>query len=112
MGRAAARFSLVSFTLLAIACAAPDKQGTQSQSAAGTPEAQLARGEAVYAERCASCHGAQMEGKSALDLAGAEAGSRWQGLTAADLHQRVTTMPYGAANSLSPQQYADLTADI
>lgn len=111
MTRAAARFALVGLALLAIACAAPEKQ-TADAPAGGSPAAQIKRGELVYAERCASCHGANLEGKSALDLAGSGAFSRWQGQSGADLYQRVLTMPYGAAGSLSKQQYADLTALI
>lgn len=76
------------------------------------PQAQIDHGATVYAAKCASCHGADLAGKSALSLAGTEAGGRWAGQTAADLYQRVTTMPNGAPNSLPQQDYLDLTAFI
>ena len=77
-----------------------------------TGGAQLERGAALYAKSCAACHGPGLAGKSAIELAGTSAMQRWGGQSAADLFQRVTTMPNGAPNSLSRQQYADLTAFI
>jgi len=103
--------SLLALPLLALACAAPDRQAGQSP-AGGSADDQLKRGAQVYADRCASCHGADLEGKSAVDLAGSGAASRWQGQSAADLYQRVLTMPYGAAGTLDKQQYIDVTALI
>jgi alcohol dehydrogenase (cytochrome c) len=79
---------------------------------ADQPVTQVKRGEAVYAERCASCHGADLKGKSALDLAGSGVISRWSGWTADDLYQHVKIMPYGAPGSLAAQQYIDVTAFI
>mgnify|MGYP006271237477 FL=1 len=38
--------------------------GSSSGSAGGTYAADLARGEAIYAEACASCHGADLEGQA------------------------------------------------
>jgi alcohol dehydrogenase (cytochrome c) len=83
-----------------------------ASAAAEQPEAQIKRGEALYGASCASCHGADLQGKSALDLAGSGVVSRWGGWTASDVFSRVRTMPYGAPGSLSPQQYLDLTAFI
>jgi len=76
------------------------------------PQAQIDNGAKVYAAKCATCHGADLAGKSALSLAGTEAGGRWAGQTAADLFQRVSTMPQGAPNSLPVNDYLDLTAFI
>ncbi|HLG87916.1 MAG TPA: PQQ-binding-like beta-propeller repeat protein [Alphaproteobacteria bacterium] len=109
MKRLCTPVGIVGFALLA-ACANPQK--TEQAQAGGPPDDQVKRAELVYADRCAACHGANLEGKSALDLAGSGAFSRWAGQSAADLYQRVLTMPYGAAGSLSKQQYADLTALI
>jgi alcohol dehydrogenase (cytochrome c) len=79
--------------------------------AAGEP-AQEARGADVYQQHCAACHGADLKGRSALDLAGSGSVIRWTGLSAADLYQRVRTMPYGSPDSLSRQDYGDVTAFI
>jgi alcohol dehydrogenase (cytochrome c) len=108
MKRTPARWLLAGLPLLALACAAPAK----ADQSGGSADDQIKRGEAVYAERCASCHGANLEGKSALDLAGSNVASRWQGQSAADLYRRVLTMPYGGAGTLGKQQYIDVTALI
>jgi alcohol dehydrogenase (cytochrome c) len=74
--------------------------------------AQAARGAQVYAAHCASCHGANLEGKSGLDLVGIGPAYRWIGQNAADLYQHVVTMPLGAPGSLPTGDYVDVTAFI
>ena len=74
--------------------------------------AQVRRGSELYAGKCANCHGAALEGKTATALTGPTFAGKWAEQTAADLFARVKTMPYGAANSLKPGQYVDLTAFI
>jgi alcohol dehydrogenase (cytochrome c) len=104
---------LVSIALLALAgCAQTGAQSGGMSSDGETAAAQIAHGADVYAGHCASCHGANLEGKSALSLAGTEAGQRWQGQTAADLYQRVQTMPQGAPGSLPQSDYLAVTAFI
>ena len=75
-------------------------------------EAQMKRGEAVYAQRCATCHGAELQGASASPLAGAAATARWGTQTAQDLYARTRTMPFGAPNTLTTQEYLDSTAFV
>jgi mono/diheme cytochrome c family protein len=75
---------------------------------------QLQRGRALYDERCASCHGAALNG---LDVAPALAGgafqSNWTGLTVGDLAERIrVSMPQGNEGSLSRQQVSDVIAAI
>jgi len=75
---------------------------------------QLQRGRALYDERCASCHGAALNG---LDVAPALAGgafqSNWTGLTVGDLAERIRlSMPQGNEGSLSRQQVSDVIAAI
>lgn len=73
---------------------------------------QAVRGATAYAARCASCHGASMEGgEMAPGLAGPTFLGNWDGLTAGDLFERTrTTMPLDEPGALSRAQVADITA--
>lgn len=76
--------------------------------------AQLARGAALYADTCARCHGASMEG---LDVAPPLTGQRflgnWTNQSVADLAKRIrTSMPLDMPGSLGLQASADVTASI
>jgi mono/diheme cytochrome c family protein len=75
-------------------------------------DAQAKRGEAVYSQSCASCHGPDLAGlDTAPSLTGPEFNTSWGDLPLSDLFERVrTTMPADAAGSLPPQQYADVVA--
>src|SRR3954447_10182137 len=77
-------------------------------------EAQAARGKALYAEQCASCHGGELTGgEMAPPLAGGEFMAGWDGLTIGDLFERVRiSMPQNAPGSLSGQQNADILAFV
>jgi len=73
---------------------------------------QAGRGQPLYGEHCASCHGATLEGgESAPALAGAEFLSNWNGLTAGDLFERMrTSMPQNKPGKLSREVNADILA--
>jgi alcohol dehydrogenase (cytochrome c) len=86
-------------------------------SASANPQApmtiaQVRRGAELYVGKCANCHGAKLEGKTSTPLTGPVFAAKWTEQTGKDLFDRVKTMPYGAANSLSRAQYLDLTAYI
>lgn len=74
-------------------------------------------GKVLFTQHCASCH-TDSEGASAgHDAAPAIVGEgfreRWVDASIADIFDTIRqTMPVAAPNSLSPQQYADLTAFI
>ena len=74
-----------------------------------TPE-QAARGKAVYAQSCASCHGADMQGRDpAPSLIGNNFALHWKGHDATELFERVrTTMPQAAPGTLSRDAYLDV----
>src|SRR3989442_8781907 len=103
-------------TLCSPASALP---GTQSPSPAqpgssGTfTQAQASRGETVYAQSCASCHGAALIGGSAPALTGREFQVSWSHprLTLDDIFfiQR-TTMPPRASATVSPDDHAAVFA--
>jgi mono/diheme cytochrome c family protein len=75
-------------------------------------EDQARRGEAVYAEQCANCHGERLEGiDMSPALVGGTFSSNWNTLTVGDLFDRIrTTMPMDRPGTITPQQNADVIA--
>ena len=73
---------------------------------------QAARGSEAYAQSCASCHGAALEGNQfGPALKGEPFQSRWRGRTQAALAEKVrTTMPPGKVGAVSGETYEDITA--
>ena len=73
---------------------------------------QAKRGQTLYGESCASCHGTTLEGgEMAPPLAGGQFNSNWTGLSIGDLFERMRiSMPQSNPGSLSRQQYADVLA--
>jgi polar amino acid transport system substrate-binding protein len=77
--------------------------------------AQATAGTTVYAQSCASCHGAQMEGIAAPALKGSTFGemANAQSLTADSLLDVIAnTMPQSDPGSLKPDEYNAVTAYI
>ncbi len=77
--------------------------------------AQAEAGKAVYAENCVTCHGADMHGLAAPAIAGTEflssaADNSWS--LEAIRTIVFTMMPLNAGGSLTPKQYAEVTAYI
>ena len=77
-------------------------------------EEQAKRGEPLYAQYCASCHGPELSGgEMAPPLANGDFLSGWDGLTLGDLFERMRiSMPQNAPGSLSGQQNADILAFV
>jgi mono/diheme cytochrome c family protein len=77
-------------------------------------EAQAKRGEAIYRQSCASCHGVALEGiETAGPLAGARFTSNWNGVTVGDMAERVrVSMPHDRPGTLTRQQTADVLAYV
>lgn len=75
-------------------------------------EEQATRGQALYSQECASCHGGELTGgEMAPPLAGGEFMAGWDGLTVGDLFERTRiSMPQNSPGSLSGQQNADILA--
>ena len=75
---------------------------------------QAARGEMLYAERCAKCHGDTLGGQeSAPALTGTTFYSNWEGEMLEPLFDRLrTTMPQDKPGSLSRSQNADILAHM
>jgi mono/diheme cytochrome c family protein len=75
-------------------------------------EDQAKRGEAVYAESCANCHGSHLEGiDMSPALAGATFSSNWNDLTMGDLAERIRiSMPADRPGTMPRAQVADVMA--
>jgi alcohol dehydrogenase (cytochrome c) len=101
---------LMGLTIVAFALLARTATGQQSSVFS---DAQAQRGQNLYEKRCASCHGAQLTGGSSVPLAGARFMAKWgQGNHNVDeLYYIIRTqMPYGAAGTMTSQQYLDVVA--
>ena len=76
-------------------------------------DAQAKRGESVYADNCAACHGPMLGGDIGPALAGPRFVARWKDKGLADVFDKIkTTMPASAPGSLTPEQTADVVALI
>jgi S-disulfanyl-L-cysteine oxidoreductase SoxD len=75
---------------------------------------QARRGQARYAELCATCHGDTLGGgESAPPLAGGEFLANWNTLTMGDLFDRTrSTMPQNKPGSLSREASAEILAFV
>jgi mono/diheme cytochrome c family protein len=74
---------------------------------------QAARGNALFVDKCAKCHGQDMTGGDAPSLVGSEFSGDWNDLSLADLADRLrVSMPQDNPQSLSREQTADLVAAI
>jgi quinoprotein glucose dehydrogenase len=75
---------------------------------------QATRGQTIYREECAKCHGENLGGgETAPALAGKEFLEKWKGKTVGDLLDNIAkTMPADDPGNLSRRQYSDVTAYI
>jgi mono/diheme cytochrome c family protein len=76
--------------------------------------AQAGRGEPLYAQYCASCHGPNLTGgEMAPSLVGGDFAANWNDLSLGDLFERIrTSMPQNNPGTLSRQQNADILAYV
>jgi mono/diheme cytochrome c family protein len=105
------RGALAAVTLIAFALA---QSGDRSVWDGVYTEEQDKRGEPLYRQHCASCHGVAMEGgEEAPALAGGAFLANWNGLTVGDLFERMrTTMPANKPGRLARQDNADILAHM
>jgi mono/diheme cytochrome c family protein len=77
-------------------------------------EKQAKRGQPLFNQQCASCHGDTMTGgETAPALAGGDFLANWNGLTVGDLFERIrTSMPQDKPGKLSREVDADIMAYI
>jgi cytochrome c len=97
--------------LAAVAWSAPEARAEEGVYSAE----QSARGEALYQQYCAACHGARLQGNPAAPLTGDAFRGRWEDgkHTLDDLYYIIRSlMPNNAPGSLSRVEYADIIAFI
>ena len=88
-----------------------DARQAREVSAGVYSAAQAARGQALYKQECAACHGEAMEGTVGPAMAGAVFLETWSGRSLAELVDKIhKTMPFNLPGSLTRQQSIDLTA--
>ncbi|HYW42133.1 MAG TPA: cytochrome c [Bryobacteraceae bacterium] len=77
-------------------------------------EEQARRGETLYQQQCARCHGVSLTGgEEAPPLSGGGFLANWNGTTAGDLSERIrTTMPPDAPGRLGRQQNTDVLSHL
>jgi mono/diheme cytochrome c family protein len=77
-------------------------------------DGQAKRGESVYGQYCATCHGADLGGgEMAPSLVGGEFNANWNDLSLGELFERIRkTMPQNSPGSLTRVQNADVVAFI
>jgi mono/diheme cytochrome c family protein len=104
---------LVSVLYVSVGAQAPAAAAKSANTGVYTVE-QAKRGEAIYKEQCATCHGDNLEGSGPMPpLAGKDFLTNWQGKTVGDLFEKThTTMPATAPGTLTPAQAADITAHM
>jgi PQQ-dependent dehydrogenase (methanol/ethanol family) len=74
---------------------------------------QMSQGRWEYSQKCATCHGAQLQGTGAPALKGRLFNAQWSGKTLQDLYNYVhQQMPLGQGGALNSQEYADIVAYI
>ena len=99
------------FTALLLLSAA-----AQPALADGTPffsATQLSQGRWEYAQKCAVCHGAQLQGGGAPALKGRAFIAQWNGKTLKEFYNYVhDNMPLGQGGELNSQDYADIVSYV
>ena len=96
-----------------VACGLHAAAPAQAGAGGSYTDAQATRGEELYEEQCAPCHGADLSGIPDLfpALAGDVFVEAWQGRSVGELFEAVSvTMPALDPGSLTPDQNADLVA--
>jgi PQQ-dependent dehydrogenase (methanol/ethanol family) len=82
-----------------------------SSSTIGVTPAQVEEGRGIYATRCASCHGSELQGGAGLALSGSVFQTKWRGRFLRDLHGIVAQqMPLNAPGSLTVDESFDVLA--
>ena len=113
------RVSLGCRIILAVACLAvcvAASEASRRQGLVVYTEAQANRGQALYLQECAACHGRDLREVTefgAPPLAGEEFLHKWQGKALGTLFDLTrATMPLDSPARLSRREYADILAHV
>src|SRR5262245_24381764 len=96
--------------LMAAAYTSVSAQAPASVMGGVYTDAQAKRGEKVYADNCATCHGPKLQGTDTAGptLSGPDFINGWEDMTVAALFAKISSdMPSNAPGSLKPEEYAD-----
>lgn len=119
------RIVLLAAAIVCIAAAARPNAGPHSARGRGAgaepghtvwdsvfTDSQVTLAESTYSQSCAKCHGATLQGaQDGGPLIGADFLANWDGMTLADLLDKIrTTMPPDTPNTIPPSQVADLVS--
>jgi mono/diheme cytochrome c family protein len=104
---------LIAAVLLAVLCSAIAAQETITVWDRVYTKDQAVRGEKLYADTCAQCHGDGLSGiEAAPPLTGLVFYDKWEGEAIQALFDRIRTMPPDKPGSLTRPQTADVLALI
>ena len=110
------KVKLAVVTIVSVAVVGTFHPAARAQAPASTgngvyTEAQAKRGEILYDQGCAECHGASLGGAEAPPLAGGEFISTWTGQTLGDLLEKLQgSVPAGSPTRMTLQEKADILA--
>jgi mono/diheme cytochrome c family protein len=107
-------FMVVGAVAFALSHASPRAQGADKTTWSGIySQEQATKGQGLYNDKCAKCHGPDGSGGDAPSLVGSEFAADWDGLTVNQLFDRTrTSMPQDNPQSLSREETATLLAFI
>ena len=113
MVRVLSGFSSVAFVFIVGGAISPTLSAQQSRTVRDGvyTSAQAARGQAIYKERCSTCHGETLGGANAPPLSGNDFLIGWSQKPLSDLVAKIQIlMPANEPGTLTRQQAADLAA--
>jgi mono/diheme cytochrome c family protein len=111
--RAVAVSSLVAGAVFAAVIARTDAQTARTVQDGVFTNVQAERGQAIYAKRCASCHGNTLNGGQAPPLVGEAFTGNWRSEPLAVLVSKIQhTMPADAPGELTAEQTVDVVAHM
>ena len=106
---------LLASALVAVAYTSVGAQLPASVLAGVYTEAQAKRGEKVYSDNCATCHGPKLQGTDTAGptLSGPDFVNGWKDMTVAALFSKISSdMPSSAPGTLKPEEYADVLSFV
>ena len=112
MSSCSTRFAAAGFAcaLAGVCSLAVHAQASRTAKDGVYSDAQATRGQAVYNDRCAACHGATLGGDLAPPLAGNDFVAVWGGPLSDIVNKIQNTMPASDPGTLTRQQSADIVA--
>ena len=106
---------VLGFTLLAVGFSTVRAQQPRSVLDGVYTDAQAKRGDKVFADNCATCHGPALKGTDTAGppLTGPDFINGWKGMSVGALLSKISgDMPSKAPGTLTPEQYADVLAFV